>query len=181
MIDTRQQRISKMRRGAATVALTFVVVLWLGMVPTLSAQAQTFTVLHNFKGPKSDGNLPYAGLIQDDAGNFYGTTELGGAGSWGTVFKINPSGTETVLYSFCIIHHSCPTGGAEPFGGLARDQAGNLYGTTLTGGAHSPNGTVFKLNKSGKETVLYNFCSRKGCADGSRPFGGLIRDTAGNL
>jgi uncharacterized repeat protein (TIGR03803 family) len=95
-----------------------------------------------------------AGLIRDSAGNFYGTTNGGGASGAGVVFKIDTSGNETVLYSF--------TGGAD--GGfplwavLARDSAGNLYGTTPGGGA-SGNGVVFKLDTS----------AMRPCSTASRP------------
>jgi uncharacterized repeat protein (TIGR03803 family) len=87
--------------------------------------------------------LPYAGLIQDSAGNFYGTTSGGGAADYGTVFELDTSGNETLLYSF--------TGGADgayPHAGLVPDSAGNLYGTTLYGGianGASGFGVVFKL------------------------------------
>ena len=96
------------------------------------------------------------------------------------VFKLDPSGKETVLYTF--------TGAADggfPVSGLIADAAGNLYSTTGGGGNTSaPNcvftgcGVVFKLDRSGNETVLYTFT---GGADGSGPSAGLVRDAAGNL
>jgi uncharacterized repeat protein (TIGR03803 family) len=127
-------------------------------------------VLYAFSG--KDGAYPCSNLIQDAQGNFYGTTEEGGLNNAGTVFKLTPSGAENVLYSF--------TGGAdgfEPYAGLIQDAMGNLYGTTLQGGANGA-GTVFKVTLSGLETVLYNFT---GGADGSEPYGGLMQDTQGNL
>jgi uncharacterized repeat protein (TIGR03803 family) len=93
----------------------------------------------------------------------------------GTVFKLSPSGTETVLYRF--------TGGSDsagPFGSLIFDSAGNLYGTAEFGGG-SGNGVVFKLSPSGTETVLYSICSKPNCSDGAVPRAGLIFDSAGNL
>jgi uncharacterized repeat protein (TIGR03803 family) len=99
-----------------------------GVVFKLSPSG-TYTVLHSFTGG-SDGIAPYAGLIADSSGNLYGTTTGGGASGKGTVFKLSPSGTETVLHSF--------TGGSDgniPFGGLIADSSGNLYGTTENGGA----------------------------------------------
>ena len=120
----------------------------------------------------ADGGASYAGLIRDAAGNLYGTTYVGGVSGWGTVFKLDKVGNETVLHSFA--------GGADgqyPHAGLLRDNAGNLYGTTLYGGT-SNRGTIFKLDAGGNETVLYNFT---GGADGSYPQAGLIRDSAGNL
>jgi uncharacterized repeat protein (TIGR03803 family) len=128
------------------------------------------TLRYSFLGG-ADGATPYAGLILDGAGNLYGATEVGGASNSGTVFKLDTTGVETLLYSF--------TGGADgtPDVGLVRDAAGNLYGTTFAGGAPSF-GTVFKLDTTGTETVLYSFT---GGADGGSPFGGLVRDAAGNL
>jgi uncharacterized repeat protein (TIGR03803 family) len=67
--------------------------------------------------------------------------------------------------------------GATPYGAVVKDKVGNLYGTTSAGGA-SGFGTVYKLSKSGKETVLYSFT---GGADGSLPYAGLVMDTSGNL
>lgn len=163
MSNTTQQRISK-TWGAASAALTLVVVLGLGAVTTQSAQAQTFTDLYNFTG-SPDGAYPYGGLVRD-GDTLYGTTHYDGADSSGTVFKVNKKGVETVLYSF--------TGGADggrPFGGLVRDAAGNLYGTTWKGGA-SGYGTVFKVSKEGVETVLYSFGG--GTTDGCYPYGGLL-------
>jgi uncharacterized repeat protein (TIGR03803 family) len=97
------------------------------------------TVLHSFAGG-ADGEKPVASLIHDAAGNLYGTTEFGGTSSRGTVFKLDATGKETVLHSFA----GYPTDGSYPFAGLVRDAAGNLYGTTLGGGA-SGLGTVFKI------------------------------------
>lgn len=129
------------------------------------------TVLHPFTGSPTDGANPVASLIQDSAGNLYGTTQSGGLG-FGVVFEVPKNGPEKVLYSF--------TGGADgysPEGTMALDPAGNLYGTTISGGA-SGSGVVFKLDANGNETVLYNFT---GAADGGGPYAGLIRDSKGNL
>jgi uncharacterized repeat protein (TIGR03803 family) len=106
------------------------------------------TVLYSFKG-LPDGNGPVAGLIRDAKGNFYGTTELGGANAGlglgaGSVFKMTPAGKEKVLYSF-----TAPNDGAYPLAGLVMDKKGNLYGTTEEGGTSgfgsNGYGTVFKL------------------------------------
>jgi len=86
------------------------------------------TVLYSFKGTP-DGMSPMGSLIMDGQGNFYGTTEYGGAYGAGTVFKLSPGGVETVLYSF-----SGGADGANPLDGLAMDGNGNLYGTTFGGG-----------------------------------------------
>jgi uncharacterized repeat protein (TIGR03803 family) len=133
------------------------------------------TVLHNFKGfMNSDGAYPIlAGLIRDKAGNLYGTTLGGGSFNGGTVFKVDTSGNEYVLYSF-----SGGTDGANPEGSLVLDKAGNLFGTTTQGGS-SGYGTVFKLDTTGKESVLHSFTS---VPDGAYPAGaGLVLDKAGNL
>ena len=154
-----------------------------GVVFKLSAMG-TEKVLYSFAGPP-DGQYPVAGLTQDAAGNLYGTTEFGGvyndycenpnphnAYTCGVVFKLSPSGTETVLHTFA----GRPTDGGNPYAGLLRDAAGNLYGTTLNGGAHG-SGVVFKLSPTGTETLLHTFTG----PDGARPSAGLIKDTLGNL
>ncbi len=128
------------------------------------------TVLYSFTGG-ADGSSPN-GVIRDSAGNLYGTTYQGGASNAGVVFKIDTSGNETVLYTF--------TGGADgggPYGPLVRDSKGNFYGTTYQGGASNV-GVVFKIDKSGNETVLYTFT---GGADGGYPYGALILDSEGTL
>ena len=153
-------------------------------VATPLAEAQTFTVLHQFAGG-ADGQDPLDGsLILDPIGNLYGTTDLGGSGACsggcGTVFKITHSGHETVLYSFTGANGD----GKYPYGSLIRDSAGNFYGTTYGGGTSGGGcngygcGTVFKLTPAGKETVLYSF---SGGFDGATPQAGLVRDSAGNL
>jgi uncharacterized repeat protein (TIGR03803 family) len=126
------------------------------------------TILYNFTGV--DGNSPQAGLTQDADGNFYGTTELGGASNHGAVFKLTKAGVETVLYSF-----TGDTDGGTPVAGLVRDATGNLYGTTEQGGVGG--GTIFKLDKTGKETVLHTFTGN----DGYQPFAGLVQDGQGNF
>jgi uncharacterized repeat protein (TIGR03803 family) len=132
------------------------------------------TVLHSFTNAAGDGGDPFAGLLLDTVGNLYGTTEIGGAFGYGTVFKLDPSGTETVLYSFT----NAGGDGAYPLAGLVIDPVGNLYGTTDDGGS-SGYGTVFKLDSSGSETVLHSFTNAG--SDGAYPFAGLVMDTAGNL
>jgi uncharacterized repeat protein (TIGR03803 family) len=130
------------------------------------------TVLYRFRGG-GDGESPFAGLVRDRAGNFYGTTVGGGASNHGTVFQLDNTGKETVLYSFA---GPIKRDGALPEAGVVRDATGNLYGTTFRGGGGTY-GTVFKVDTSGKETVLHQFT---GGADGAYP-SGLIRDRAGNL
>ncbi|MGH6850219.1 MAG: choice-of-anchor tandem repeat GloVer-containing protein [Methylocella sp.] len=124
-----------------------------------------FTVLHTFTGG-SDGKLPEGALLADSSGNLYGATYGGGTSNRGTVFKLTPGGTETVLHTF--------TGGSD---GLIADSSGNLYGTTIFGGASNA-GVVFKLSPTGTETVLYSFT---GGSDGAFPQAGLYADSNGNL
>ncbi|HZT14017.1 MAG TPA: choice-of-anchor tandem repeat GloVer-containing protein [Candidatus Baltobacteraceae bacterium] len=200
----------------------------MGTVYKINPAGQVIT-LHTFTG--SDGDFPYATLLRDTAGNLYGTTKYGGASACtcGTVFKIDSTGRESVLYSF-----AGGTDGSGPYGGVVRDAQGTLYGTTLTGGSSHcvgegcgivfkidshghetvlhrfPNsandgghpgdtllfgpdgnlygttdsggtvdrGTVFKIDKAGHETVLYNFT---GGSDGAGPFAGLIQGAAGKF
>jgi uncharacterized repeat protein (TIGR03803 family) len=120
------------------------------------------TVLHSFSGASWEGAFPNGGVVRDGQGNLYGTTEAGGTSNCGTVFKLDPTGKETVLYSFT------GTGGdgSSPEAGVVRDGQGNLYGTTRVGGV-SNYGTVFTVDTSGKETVLYSFTGP--WADGAYP------------
>ena len=135
------------------------------------AQAQTFTMLHTFTG--DDGANPQSPLIADADGNLYGTTFYDGKSGYGTVFKMDTKNKVTVLYSF-----AGPPDAANPSGPLLMDKSGNLYGTTVWGGA-SNQGTVFKLTSTGDESVLYSFAGYP--SDGSNPEGGVIRDPNGNL
>jgi uncharacterized repeat protein (TIGR03803 family) len=151
-----------------------------GAVFELNIKSRKETILYSFKGSGGDGLSPYAALIRDSSGNLYGTTEGGGTfggtcgtNGCGTVFRVDVTGRETVLYSFM-----GGTDGQNPlYGALVRDSEGNLYGTTSRGGA-SNLGVVFKLNKKAKESVLHSFA---GGADGALPYAALIRDEAGNL
>lgn len=131
-------------------------------------------ILHSFTGHDFDGSWPYSGLIQDSAGNIYGTTSEGGQG-YGTVFEFNSSG-ETVLYSF-----GSALQGRTPVSSLALGHAGNLYGTTLQGGFLNGgfgSGVIYKLSSGEEETVLHQF--GRG-TDGASPNGGLVLTPSGSL
>jgi uncharacterized repeat protein (TIGR03803 family) len=142
-----------------------------GVVFEIAADGSEST-LYSFKGG-SDGDKPEAGLTEDAAGNFYGTTNLGGSAcDCGTVFKLAPDGTETVLHIF-----TGGSDGAYPQAGLIEDSAGNLFGTA-TGGGTNNNGTVFRLAANGTFTVLHGFT---GGPDGGFPQAGLLADKKGNL
>jgi|HubBroStandDraft_1064217.scaffolds.fasta_scaffold60211_1 uncharacterized repeat protein (TIGR03803 family) len=109
----------------------------------------TLTTLYSFCSQSgcADGKEGYdtgPALIQATDGNLYGTTPSGGAGGYGTVFQLTPSGDLTTIYSFCIVS-GCPDGG-QPFAGLVQDTNGTFYGTTEIGGTTPVDGTVFSLS-----------------------------------
>jgi uncharacterized repeat protein (TIGR03803 family) len=130
------------------------------------------TVLHSFQGG-ADGVSPAAGaaLLQASDGNFYGTTPTGGANGFGIVFRITPSGDESVLYSF-----KGGVDGSSPQSTLIQGSDGDFYSTTVEGGT-AGFGTVFKITPAGVETVLHTF---PGGADGFYP-GSLLQASDGNL
>ena len=152
----------------------------LGTVFEVTAAGEEW-VLYSFSGP--DGSDPFGGLILDGEGNLYGTTVKGGTGSCpsvgnegcGTVFVLSPAGTERVLYSF----QGGEADGQFPSSTLVRDAAGNLYGTTTSGGCpfELTCGTVFRISKAGVETVLHRF---GGSHDGTQP-NGVIFGPGGKL
>jgi len=140
------------------------------------------TILYRFQGG-SDGSGAYGGIAFDQAGNIYGTTERGGGNGCtgvgcGIVFKLTNSHgqwTESIVYSF-----NGNSDGAGPTSTVILDQAGNIYGTTSSGGS-AGFGAVYQLTPSGSgwsEHILYNF---QNGADGRKPTGGLVMDTAGHL
>jgi uncharacterized repeat protein (TIGR03803 family) len=189
-------------------ALTLAVFSSLLLITTRPLLAQTEIVLYNFCSQPNcvDGQGPASSLTRDSAGNFYGTTALGGANMDGTVFELSPNGggsyNETVLYSFCSVANCAD--GNDPTSTVIFDGAGNLYGTACSGGANGQGvpsacgagfngyGIVFELSpkpvggcpsgsNSGNgwcETVLYSF---KSTPDAASPFAGLTFDPSGNL
>jgi uncharacterized repeat protein (TIGR03803 family) len=173
-------RSTKLCPAAKPLFAIFITFLLASAIVPTQAQARKFKVLHTFKG--SDGDGPASQLVRDKAGNLYGTTVVGGSGKCsnggcGTAFKMDKTGKLIWLHSFQ------GANGDEPFPGLLRDAAGNLYGTTVYGGdlnhfCSLGCGVVFRLNKSGKETVLHKF---RGDPDGYYPVGPLVKDKAGNF
>ncbi|MBZ5570282.1 MAG: hypothetical protein LAO09_00200 [Acidobacteriia bacterium] len=154
------------KRVSATIFLLVLAVT----VP--SAQGQNFTALHEFNGT-NDGANPEAKLLRDAAGNFYGTTFAGGSNGEGTVYKIDSTGTESVLFTF-----TATVSGGFPASSLIQDQAGNLYGTADEGPGGA--GVVFKISPEGEETILFAF--QGGLGRNARvPSGGLLMDKSGNL
>jgi uncharacterized repeat protein (TIGR03803 family) len=152
----------------------------IGALTPYGAQAWTESVLYTFKGG-NDGQWPVSTLISDGQGNLYGTTYGGGAGcttnqGCGTVFRLSPDGTKTVLHAFSGAN-VVPSDGSHPSGPLAMDAANNLYGTTIAGGAGCFCGTVFRITPAGAYTILHSF--RR--ADGVSPLSGVTIDGAGNL
>lgn len=146
-----------------------------------AAYGRGYSVLYQFQGG-TDGEGPVGRLIIDKQGNLYGTTQYGGSNQscdgytgCGTVFKLAPDGTKTVLYAF--------TGGADgafPRAGLTRDAAGNLFGTAAYGGGGGCDygcGTVFRLAPDGTFMVLHAFTDS---GDGGNPFGGLVKAGRGH-
>jgi uncharacterized repeat protein (TIGR03803 family) len=163
-----------------------------------SSGTYSLKVLYSFGGA-GDGAFPAAGLITDAAGNLYGTTQSGGAYSYGTVFELlaqsisaagapQATSVEKVLYSFGGVLGGTAGDGNYPVAGVIMDSAGNLYGTTPNGGAYG-GGTVFELIYSSgaySEKILYSFTGPVGVysgllGDGANPVGALIMDAAGSL
>ncbi len=146
----------------------------------VAVQAQTFKVLHSFEGG-TDGASPQGALLLDNVGNLYGTANLGGnqdcdKGGCGVIFKLTPTGAETILHRFT------QTDGALPSANLLPDATENVYSTVSFGGPYGCDtkgcGGIFKMDKTGKLTLLYAFT---GGSDGANPYAGLIRDRYGNL
>ena len=141
-----------------------------GVVYKLDASGNE-TTLYSFTGG-ADGGSPYSSVVLDSEGNLYGTASYSGTADAGVVYKLDPAGNETVLYTF--------TGGADggrPYAGVVFDSAGNLYGTANEGGAARA-GVVYKVDTAGDETVLYSFTGKN---DGANPYAGVVRDAAGSL
>jgi uncharacterized repeat protein (TIGR03803 family) len=167
----------------------------------------TYAVAYDFcaKAGCRDGDVPYAGVIIDPAGNLYGTTSGGGVPAkignnpGGVAFELSPTATkhritwnETVLHNFCSDQDAqgdC-LDGAYPQAGLIMDAAGDLYGTAESGGVswdaiYNGRGIAFQLSPTGgkewKVKLLHDFCSSPNCRDGAYPLAGLIADSQGNL
>lgn len=129
------------------------------------------TVLHSFAGGATDGAEPLDELVTDQAGNLYGTTQIGGPNDAGVLFKVALNHTESVLHFF-----TDTPDGAIGFAGLVEGVDGNLYGGTVGGGTFG-NGTIFRSTPSGSLTVLYNFTGNEGFG----PTHSLILNRSGNL
>ena len=141
-----------------------------GTVFEVQAGSGTITTLASFNG--TNGQWSEAGLVEDSSGNLFGTTQYSGANGEGTVFEVQAgSGTITTLASFN------GTNGAGPEAGLVKDSGGNLFGTTVAGGANG-DGTVFEVQAgSGTITTLASFNG----TNGANPYAGLVEDSSGNF
>ena len=156
-----------------TLSKMFFVLFAFCSATAVASPAQTLTTLVSFN--YTNGAEPlYESLVLGPDGNFYGTTNGAGAHNGGIVFKMTPSGTVTVLYSFCA-QPNCTDGNA-PDAGLALGSDGNFYGITTSGGAVG-DGTVFKISPSGDFTLLHSFMG----SDGAEPNGTLLLASDGNF
>lgn len=132
------------------------------------------SVVHNFQY-ESEGGVASAGVVIDSAGNLYGATGTGGTGGGGTAFELSPMGMDWTfqgLYNFESTYH--------PWATLTMDAAGNLYGTTISGG-RSGKGNIFKLTRTGDSWTYSSLYDFTGGSDGSQPYGSVALDAAGNL
>ncbi|HWX21995.1 MAG TPA: choice-of-anchor tandem repeat GloVer-containing protein [Candidatus Binatia bacterium] len=159
---------SALLRRPGTPHLLTVAVLLSQLLP---CRALTLTTLVSFGG--TNGAAPSATLVQGADGSFYGTTESGGMGSRGTIFKMAPSGALTTLFEFIAPYPD----GADPQAALAPGPGGDFYGTAPAGGAYSE-GTVFGISSGGVPFLVYSFV---GTYDGSQPQGALARGSDGNF
>ncbi len=175
--------VSAIASGSATIGATYSGLTASTTVTVTPTPLQvTVTYLHRFQADPLDGGQPNGPLLQASDGNFYGTTRAGGIYQCrvpdtipcGTVFKLTPSGAETVLYSF----GTSATDGYVPGAPLIQANDGALYGTTTNGGANG-GGTVFKITLDGVYTSLYSFGASP--TDGIVPFGALIQASDGNF
>jgi uncharacterized repeat protein (TIGR03803 family) len=123
-----------------------------------------------------DGANPFAGLVEDGRGNFYGTAVNGGTSGNGTVFSI--SGIHPANFAFVTLHSFTGDDGAFPSAGLAQGSNGNFYGTTTGGGTNGGQGTVFEIGTNGTLTSLYSFA---GGANGGGPDAALVEGSDGNF
>ena len=170
--------VQQSRRGLIP-KFVFSLIVAVVVLTALGTHAQSFSVLHTFIIGPSDGANPFAGVVLDKSGNVYGMTEFGGSGSWcptgcGVVFKVSTTGQESIQHNFL---GNTKDGAYPVYNSLLSDGVGDVYGTTYEGGTFGA-GTIFKLTAAGQEKVLYNFT---GATDGGFPWGGLIRDSAGNF
>jgi uncharacterized repeat protein (TIGR03803 family) len=132
----------------------------------------TLTALYSFKGGTEDGCYPAGSVLQDEAGNFYGTTYGCGPDNDGTIWKVSKKGKETIVHSFA----GGTSDGCNPYAGVTRDSKGNLYGVASECGANNY-GALYELSATGKLTLLHSFAD----SDGAYPLGEVLRTAKGTL
>jgi uncharacterized repeat protein (TIGR03803 family) len=138
--------------------------------------AGVISVLHDFAGYPTEGNIPVGQLVQGNDGSFYGATYQGGASNVGSIFKITPAGVFTTVYSF---KGSGFGDGALPYTGLTLGTDGNFYGPTANGGTKNA-GALYKMTPAGVVTTLYSYCAVT-CNDGYYPETPLVQHTSGKF
>ncbi|MGD0929662.1 MAG: choice-of-anchor tandem repeat GloVer-containing protein [Candidatus Korobacteraceae bacterium] len=184
-----------LRMNAQSVIAKFRPVLLFALMAVLipSAQAQTFSVIHNFFGG-SDGASPQSGLTLDNRGNLYGTAVSGGNGGGGTVFKIVHQGSGWIFLTLYSFDTRLANNGIAPEAAVVIGSNGSLYGTTEIGGMNGQGcdtygcGLVYNLRPPARatasalgqwtETVLYTFT---GNPDGAHPEAAVVFDQAGKI
>ncbi len=131
-----------------------------------------FTVLHSFAGGTTDGCYPEGSVVEDEAGNLYGTAPYCGSSSNGAIWKVTKTGKETIVHNFA----GGTSDGCNPLAGVFRDSKGNLYGVTMGCGANSY-GALYELSAKGGLTLLHSF----DYSDGSEPTCEVLRTEKGTL
>ncbi len=207
MTDNNQAPAQTMRHEVLPTLRLLALALALSAGCIAAAQAATIGVLHRFSYTAASpshyalGNSPQSELLQASDGNFYGTTVYGGQGKCpnrseggytgcGTIFRMTPQGTVTVLYSF---PYSATTNrapqGAFPTAGLIQATDGFLYGVAQDGGLGGCNGalgcgTAFRISLAGSFKLLHQFCGSGDCTgidEGGRPSGHLVQAANGRF
>jgi uncharacterized repeat protein (TIGR03803 family) len=159
-----------MKRFHAAAGLILFTTFFLATASDTSAADSRLSVLHTFTG--ADGSRSAASLVQATDGNFYGTTQDGGAFTRGTIFRMTPAGVVTVMHSF-----AGGVDGNTPLAALTQATDGNFYGTTYFGGGLSL-GCVFRMTPAGSVTIIHGFGTG---TDGANPRAALIQASDGNL
>jgi uncharacterized repeat protein (TIGR03803 family) len=171
LVLSRIAHCKQLKSFCISAALIFTTLMLVAATTTV-ATAQTYTDLYNFGTNSGDPLQPSNSLLaQGRDGNLYSTSLYGGTSDLGTVFKITPGGTITVLYEFDRTH------GSYPYTGLTLGTDGNFYGTTFEGGAHNY-GTIFRITPSGSLTTLHSFTND---ADGNSPWAPPMQGADGNF
>jgi uncharacterized repeat protein (TIGR03803 family) len=182
MTNPVQHSVLTFARDLWEPALALTLVCALTMVATRPAQAQTFSVIHDFSG--TDGYMPYAGVTLDAGGNLRGTT-FQSLAAQGTAFELRRSQDSWLLRTLGSFQGVF---GSYPASGVVFGPGGALFGTTSLGGLRGF-GIVYNLRPPGsvcrsalcpwRETIIYQFV---GGTDGAHPdVGNLVFDRAGNI